>query len=128
MFEVLNVDTDIPAGTNITLPNNATYTTDGKSLEVYLNGLRLINGVDFTEVDNRTIQLTSTNLVAGDTLIFTEKYGYVDTSVDNYQKLQSITPSWTNNLADYIVLRDQTTGTPYKLYIDNDNLVFEPLT
>jgi len=97
MFEVYMVPSTQAAPVTVTLPNNATYTVDGKSLEVYLNGLRLINGVDFTEVDHHTIQITSTGLNSGDKLLFMEKYGYVDTSVENKSRLdQEHDPSGTH--------------------------------
>ena len=126
MFEVMNVNEDKPENTVITLPNGATYTPDGKSLEVYLNRIRLIPNIDYEEVDNRKVRF-KIPLHKDDTIVFTEKFGYVDVSEENHTKLQHLTPSWTDNYADYIVLRDQTTGIPYKLYIDNDELKFEPL-
>ena len=127
MFEVLNVDSDIPHGTNIHIPHNSRYTTDGKSLEVYVNGIRMINGVDFTEIDTRTISFTSLDLKAGDQIIFIEQFGYVDLSIENNSKLQQVFPEWTDNLADYIVLRDQSNGNAYKLYFDNNELKYEQI-
>ena len=127
MFEILNIEEDKPEGTIITLPNGATYTPDGKSLEVYLNRVRLIHNVDYEEVDSMSVKF-KLPLHAGDTIVFTEKFGYVDVSEDNNTKLQGLVPSWTSNHADYIVLRDQSTGKLYKLYIDNDDLKFEPIS
>jgi len=127
MFEILNIEEDKPEGTIITLPNGATYTPDSKSLEVYLNRVRLIPNVDYEEVDSMSVKF-KLPLHAGDTIVFTEKFGYVDVSEDNNTKLQSLVPSWTSNHADYIILRDQSTGKLYKLYIDNDNLKFEPIS
>jgi len=126
MFEILNVDEDKPENTVITLPNGATYTPDGKSLEIYLNRARLIPNIDYEEVDNRKVKF-KLPLHKDDTIVFTEKFGYVDVSEENHTKLQHLTPSWTDNYADYIVLRDQSTGKLYKIYIDNDNLKFESL-
>jgi len=125
-FEIMNVTSDQTAPITITLPNNMVYTPDGKSLEVYLNRVRLVNGVDFEEVDSRTIKL-NIDLAAGDTLVFIQKYGYVDTSVENQSKLNSLVPHWTDNVADYLVLRDQADGALVKLYVENRNLVVEEL-
>jgi len=126
MFEVYQVPNDMTAPVDIILPNGATYTTDGKSLEVYLNGKRLVNNIDFEEVDSHTVRF-NINLNKGDVIVFTEKYGYVDTSIENKHKLDSLVPSWTDNVANYIVIRDKTTGDLYKLYIDNGALSYEKI-
>ena len=55
MFEKYIFDTSHIAPYQTTLPNNAYYTVDGKSLEVYLNRQRLTIDTDYTEIDSRTI-------------------------------------------------------------------------
>jgi hypothetical protein len=120
-FEVLNITSDQSAPVTITLPNNMVYTPDGKSLEVYLNRQRLINGIDFTEVDNRTIQL-NIDLKAGDTLVFIQKYGYVDTSVENKTRLD-----YEHNEIGQHIFTDLSTGKKYRLAVDNGNLVLIPV-
>lgn len=71
----------ISSGTNITIPLNSrasdiqhAYTVGAATLGVYLNGQRLIVGVDYTEIGtsgdpSATIQ-TQIDLVVGDTLLF----------------------------------------------------------
>jgi len=98
------------------IPNGMTYTDDEKSLEIYHNRLKLIVGIDYDEnVDRRTITFLK-DLAIDDTLEFIQKYGYVDTSVDNQTRLD------LEHFADgehkiYLLLRDkyknliiQTTG------------------
>jgi hypothetical protein len=126
MFEIVNIDSDQNAPVDIVLPNGATYTTSGKDLEVYLNRLRLVPGIDYEEIDSRTVRILI-NLKKDDVLVFTEKWGYVDNSVENQNKLNALAPSWTDNYADYIVLRDQSDGTPYKVFIQGGSIQIQPL-
>jgi len=86
MFETYIVLADSVSPNVITLPSNALYTVDGKSLEVYFRGVRLINGVDFTEDNNSQVTLLK-DVSTGDPILFTEKIGYVDTSIDNKIRL-----------------------------------------
>lgn len=57
----------ISAGTNITLPSGQTYT--GEELQVYLNGLRLDDVLDYNTTSSTQIQMTF-SLEAGDKLRF----------------------------------------------------------
>ena len=116
-FEILDITANQTAPITLTLPNNMIYTPDGKSLEVYLNRQRLINGVDFTEIDNRTIKL-NIDLVAGDTLVFIQKYGYVDTSVENKARLD-----YEHDSVGKHIFTDLSTGKKYRLAVDKGKLV-----
>lgn len=57
----------VTSGTNITLPSGQTYT--GDELQVYLNGLRLDDVLDYNTTSSTQIQMTF-NLEAGDKLRF----------------------------------------------------------
>lgn len=57
----------VNAGTNITLPSGQTYV--GDELQVYLNGIRLDDVLDYNTNSTTTIQMTF-NLQAGDKLRF----------------------------------------------------------
>lgn len=57
----------VTSGTNITLPSGQTYT--GEELQVYLNGLRLDDVLDYNTTSSTQIQMTF-NLEAGDKLRF----------------------------------------------------------
>jgi len=66
----------------ILVPNGAEYTVGMKALELYLNRVRQIIGVDYTEVDETHVQmLVPVNV--GDVIEFYEKFGYADFSEDN---------------------------------------------
>jgi len=69
-IETLEVTSNIPHGTNITLPNGMTYHNNNKSLEVYVNHLRMINGKDFTEIDDSIISFTDIDLQTNDVVLF----------------------------------------------------------
>ena len=121
MLEVYTVPQATAAPVDITLPNNAVYTTDGKSLEVYLNRVRLVHGIDYEEVDNRTVRFLI-DLNANDTILFTEKFGYVDTSIENKSRLD-----YEHNEVGQHIFTDLTTGQKYRLAVDNGNLVLIPV-
>jgi len=115
-FETLDINEDQTAPVTITLPNNMVI-TDFNSFEVYLNRLRLINNIDFTQVDNRTIQI-NVDLHAGDTLAFIQRYGYVDTSVENKARLD-----YEHNEIGQHIFTDLSTGKKYRLAVDNGDIV-----
>jgi len=117
MFEILTVDQDYTAPKEITIPNGSTYTTNNKSLEIYLNRARLIPTVDYEEVDSRTVRFL-VDLKQNDTIVFTEKYGYVDTSIDNKSRLD-----YEHNNQGQHIFTDLTTGTKYRLAVDNGNII-----
>lgn len=107
MSEVYTVPADSASPNVITLPNNALYTVDGKSLEVYFRGVRLINGIDFTEDSNSQITLNE-DVSKDDLILFTEKIGYVDTSIDNKIRLDlEHNPDGSHNREGYILIRDE---------------------
>ena len=117
MLEVMTLTQDYASGSKIQLPNNAVYTNNGKSLEVYLNRVRLIPNVDYIEVDNRTVQF-NVDLKTNDVIVFTEKYGYVDTSVENYNRL-----NYEHNDIGQHIFTDLSTGKKYRLAVNNGNIV-----
>lgn len=57
----------VTSGTNITLPSSKTYT--GDELQIFLNGLRLDDVLDYNTTSSTQIQMTF-NLEAGDKLRF----------------------------------------------------------
>jgi len=57
----------VSAGTSISLPSGQTYT--GDELQVYLNGLRLDDVLDYNTTSSTQVQMTF-NLEAGDKLRF----------------------------------------------------------
>lgn len=117
MFETWVADQNYTAPTTVTLPNGATYTTDGKSLEIYLNRFRLIPNIDYIEIDNRSVQF-NVDLNQNDVVVFIEQYGYMDTSVQNQSRLD-----YEHNEIGQHIFHDIVTGKPYRLVVENGNLV-----
>lgn len=76
------------AGAQITVPNGGYYSIGQKALEVYLNRVRLVEGIDYTETSNSTIQLNN-SINTNDVVEFYEKYGYADFSADNQVLIQN---------------------------------------
>jgi len=74
--EFVTLTSDIPAGTVYELPHDRVYNPDGKSLEVYRNGVKLINGEHFSEEDNTHIKWLI-DLNKNDIIEFKQYYGYV---------------------------------------------------
>lgn len=72
----------IPSGTNYVIPENNYYTTDEKSLDVYLNGIRQAVNIDYREIDSSTIKWL-TEPVSGDVIVCSEQIGYVDIGNNN---------------------------------------------
>lgn len=97
MFEKYVFDTSHIAPYQTTLPNNAYYTVDGKSLEVYLNRQRLTIDTDYEEVNSRTINYLI-NTATNDEVIYTEKFGYIDNSVNNQNTLTALLRKVPNTL------------------------------
>jgi len=86
LYEVYTAESDLPAGTNITIPNNMYYTNNGVSLIVHDNtGLRWLNGQDYKEIDDRTIQILKP-LNANQQLIFEEYYSTIQNELDAVMK------------------------------------------
>lgn len=73
----------------ITIPYNQAYTKDGKSLAIYRNGVRLILDEHYQETDSISITFL-VNLKINDIILFEEKYGYVDVSFENYQRIDQL--------------------------------------
>jgi len=68
-IEILDITQDQTAPVNITIPNNRTYQLGYNSLDIYLNGLRLIPIEDYEEIDSKTVKI-KIDLKNGDNLIF----------------------------------------------------------
>jgi len=66
----------------ITVPNGGSYTVGTKALELYVNRVRQILDVDYTEVDKHTVQML-VPVNSGDLIEFYEKFGFADFSEDN---------------------------------------------
>ncbi|MCK5016121.1 MAG: hypothetical protein KAS32_03535 [Candidatus Peribacteraceae bacterium] len=86
MFELFTVVGNQTQPYDITLPNNAYYVVDGKSLEVYRNGIRQIIGTHYEETDENTIRFI-VDLTDTDIIMFTEFFGYVDLSTENIDRV-----------------------------------------
>lgn len=80
--EVYTVPTFYDVDSLFTIPGSQRYTVDGKSLRFYVNGIRLFNGVDYEEVDNKTIRLLRV-LEVGDIVVCEEDIGYIDSTEEN---------------------------------------------
>jgi len=117
MFETMTVDQDYTAPHEVQLPNDATYTPDGKSLEVYVNRARLIPNIDYEEIDSRTVKFLI-DLHAGDIIVFVENYGYVDVSTTNTERLD-----YEHNDIGQHIFTDLSTGTKYRLAVDNGEII-----
>jgi hypothetical protein len=72
----------IPSGTIFDIPEDNSYTQDGKSLDIFKNGLRLAEGLDYEET-SRTSITWLVDIESDDVITFTEQFGYVDSSDDN---------------------------------------------
>jgi hypothetical protein len=112
---------DHDAPYDVTLPNGMNYTKDGKSLEVYHNRVRLINNTDFEELNSRQIRM-NVDIKTSDTLVFIERYGLVDNSIENQQRLNT-----EHDENGYHVFEDRANGNLYKLYVENGILNVEQL-
>jgi hypothetical protein len=106
--EVLVAQVGYAPGTIIAVPGVGRYTIGGKDFEVYLNGSRLVKNIGYQEVTPATIR-TLVAISPGDTLEFSERYGYVDKSWENRVRLDA-----EHDLAGRHVLRD--TNNPDAWY------------
>ena len=78
LYEVYTAQSNLPGGTNLTIPNNKHYTNNGVSLIIHdSNGIRWIEGQDYNEINDTTIQLI-TPLNANEKLIFEEYYSTIE--------------------------------------------------
>ena len=107
------------AGDYITIPNDKVYTPDGKSLEVYLNGV-LQNLGDFYEEDSsgRQIKLLK-NTQSGDIIVFREYIGSYTNNV-----LEDITDKVLKGIDtynDYVVTSDYNARIREYIYGDSTN-------
>lgn len=82
-LSIYEVPQDETANTKVTIPSGNVYTNDGKSLEIYINGAREYVGIDYTETDIFSVTFLHT-LNNMDQILFTEKIGAYDASVDNW--------------------------------------------
>jgi len=77
---------DIPAGTEVQIPNGQFYTKNGQSLNIRYEGLSLIPGVDYTEFTDHSVKFNA-DIQSGDTIEFEEIYGYIDVSFENTERI-----------------------------------------
>jgi len=70
----------------LTIPNGGVYTKDGKSLHVFMNGVRLYESEQYTELTSTQITVLINGII-GDKFILEEQWGYVDTSITNATRL-----------------------------------------
>jgi len=117
LFETVVLSSDISAGTEYTIPNNKAYDTDGKSLMIYVNRLRMFIGVDYEEINNTTIKWL-VDLKTDDSIVFEQQYGYVDLSFDNKDRL-----NLEHDLDGNHILTDKSTSTKYQLTVDDGTIV-----
>jgi len=89
------------SGTNqtITVPNGADYTVGAKALELYLNRVRQILDIDYTEVDKHTVQML-VPVNSGDVIEFYEKFGFADMSTTNADLISDNTDAIDNHVGD----------------------------
>ena len=100
--------------TLVTVPNSGQYTPDGRSLEVYHNRARLVEGVDYDEVDGQTIRML-VRVVQNDTIEFYEKYGLgLDTTTyalfDNHAANTTTAHGIDGILTDLTAVQDWQTA------------------
>jgi len=89
MREFLTIQEVHLPDTDLVLPNNAKYSIGDKALELYVNRVRQILDVDYTEVSSAIVNMHK-GLEPGDILEFYEKYGYVDLSGASTTSLSSM--------------------------------------
>lgn len=96
MLEVWVSSANHSAPFDLVVPNNGVFTNDTKSLEVYLNGVRLSYYNSITNPNGHYIELNEysirllNNIYIDDIVMFVEHYGYIDSSVENYGRVSSI--------------------------------------
>lgn len=88
MQQVSQPSSDISIGTPVTLPNGATYAIGENSLEIYVNRAKMVEGIDYNEINESQISFTFP-IYAGDIIEYIERYTYIDVSQDNNILLQN---------------------------------------
>ena len=100
-LETLNINT--PANTQIQVPNGRWYHKDGKSLEIFYDGIRMLEGVDYTETNvgysdkSNTVKFAFA-LENTKTVVFKEIYG--NGNVSSSSSGSGVVP-WSNGLDNY---------------------------
>ena len=111
------------AGNDLTIPNSARYLLNGKSLQVYRNGLRQEITEDYLEVDERTIKVqTSGGWAMSDRLIYVEDYTNIDVSEDNTTKL-----NLEHNATGEHVFIDKVTGKSFRIEVHDGVIQTVPI-
>ena len=87
--EYIQLTEDLAAGTGINLPYGQKYTNDNQSLTIIVEGIILTPVRDYTEIDNRTVSF-NVDLSEGDIILFEEYYGYVDVSLENTDRVNTL--------------------------------------
>ncbi len=98
--EFVTLTSDISAGTVYELPHDRVYNPDGKSLEVFRNGVKLANGVHFSEEDSTHIKWLI-DLNTGDELEFKQYYGYVFIDQDHVANVLTLQWNYRDKNSDY---------------------------
>ncbi len=139
--ELLNVTTNYTAPFDMVIPNDQIYTVDGQSLEIFHNRIKLIRGVDYQEIDNKTVRFLI-NIWNGDYLLFRESYGFSgETSIVNADTLDGYHESdfmridkflAEHNVDGWHSLPDQGSVSPYssqryRFKVINGSLVLETI-
>jgi len=103
---------NITSGTMIQIPNDNWYHKDGKSLEIFYDGVRMLENVDYTESDvgysdkSNAVQFTF-NLVDTKVAVFKENYG--NPEIENFE---NINISWID------ISNNAVVGSFQKVMVD----------
>ena len=112
-----------------------TYGYDANFADVYMNGRKLINGIDVDITSGLDFTLTVAAL-AGDVLdfvgygtfeiadVYTKGEVYNRTETDTFLDTKALKLQDVNTDTQY---QDNTTATQFKLYIDNGDIILEEL-
>ena len=101
VYEVLSAD--VTAGTIYELPQNVVYNPNGKELEVYRNGVKLVVNVHYTEEDSTHIKWLI-DLNANDQLEFKQYYGYVFVDEDHVANVLTLQLNYRDVNSNYIAV------------------------
>lgn len=114
--EVLELSADLNSGNPVSIPYGKRYTNDGESLMIRIEGLTLIPGRDYNELNEFSVSFNF-DLKKGDVIEFEEWYGYVDVSNENSARLDKIEENYLVKTEDYtaisrdIILADTTSSS-----------------
>jgi len=87
--ETYTAVSNLVAPFTLDIPNSGYYTKDSNSLDIFLNGVKLVNSIDYTENTSTSVNFL-VNVNTSDVLEFIENYGYIDISSNTQSQIGSL--------------------------------------